>query len=49
MISSEMAEVMKISDRIIVMHEGSIGGTLSADEITKNNIMQAAFGGNKDE
>ena len=45
MISSEMAEVMSISDRIIVMHEGTINGELSGEEINKNSIMQAAFGG----
>ncbi len=47
MISSEMAEVQKVSDRVIVMHEGSITGELSIEEATKNNIMQAAFGGIK--
>lgn len=47
MISSEMAEIMKVSDRIIVMHEGEITGEISAEEVTKNNIMQAAFGGIK--
>lgn len=45
MISSEMAEVMSISDRIIVMHEGTVNGELSGEEINKNAIMQAAFGG----
>ena len=45
MISSEMAEVMQVSDRILVMHEGSISGELTAEEVTRNNIMQAAFGG----
>lgn len=45
MISSEIAEVMQISDRVIVMHEGSISGEISSEEVTKNNIMQAAFGG----
>ena len=45
MISSEMAEVMQVSDRILVMHEGSISGELTAEEVTSNNIMQAAFGG----
>lgn len=45
MISSEMAEIMKVSDRVIVMHEGEITGEISAKEVTKNNIMQAAFGG----
>lgn len=47
MISSEMAEIMQVSDRILVMHEGSITGELDAEEVTKNNIMQAAFGGIK--
>lgn len=47
MISSEMAEIMKVSDRVIVMHEGSITGELLAEEVTKNNIMHAAFGGVK--
>ncbi|MDY3249358.1 MAG: sugar ABC transporter ATP-binding protein [Candidatus Choladocola sp.] len=47
MISSEMAEVMKVSDRIVVMHEGEISGEVSGEEITKNRIMQAAFGGKR--
>lgn len=47
MISSEMNEVMQVSDRIIIMHEGSIKGEFSAREATKNNIMTAAFGGIK--
>ena len=45
MISSEMAEVMQVSDRILVMHEGSISGELTAEEVSLYNIMQAAFGG----
>ena len=47
MISSEMAEIQKVSDRVIVMHEGNITGELSIEEATKNSIMQAAFGGIK--
>ena len=47
MISSEMAEVMKVSDRIIVMHEGSISGEIPSGEVNRNKIMQAAFGGVK--
>jgi ribose transport system ATP-binding protein len=27
------------------MHEGNISGEVTAEEVTKNNIMQAAFGG----
>lgn len=49
MISSEMAEIMQVSNRILVMHEGSVTGELEAQEVTKSNIMQAAFGGIKDE
>lgn len=49
MISSEIAEVMQISDRVLVMHEGTISGEISAEEVTKNNIMQAAFGGGMEE
>lgn len=45
MVSSEIAEVMQVSDRVIVMHEGGISGEIASEEITKNNIMQAAFGG----
>ena len=48
MISSEMAEIQKVSDRVIVMHEGSITGELSIEEASKNSIMQAAFGGMKE-
>ena len=48
MISSEMSEVMQVSDRILVMHEGSISGELTAEEVTRNNIMQAASGGVKE-
>ena len=47
MISSEMAEVMKVSDRIIVMHEGSISGEIPSGEVNRNKIIQAAFVGVK--
>lgn len=49
MISSEIVEVTKISDRIIVMHEGEITGNLPIEEANKDNIMQAAFGGIKND
>lgn len=48
MISSEMSEIMQVSDRIIVMHEGTVTGEISAEEATKNRIMEAAFGGIKE-
>lgn len=44
MISSEMAEIQRVSDRVIVMHEGSITGEMSMEEATQTNIMNAAIG-----
>lgn len=43
-ISSEMAEIQKVSDRVIVMHEGSVTGEMSVDEATQATIMNAAIG-----
>lgn len=31
MISSEMQEILRVCDRILVMHEGEIAGELDAD------------------
>lgn len=44
MISSEMAEIQRISDRVIVMHEGCVTGEMSIHEATQTNIMNAAIG-----
>ena len=44
MISSEMAEIQKVSDRVIAMHEGSVTGEMSVDEATQATIMNAAIG-----
>lgn len=46
MISSEIEEIMKISNRIFVMHEGDLVAELSIEEAAKDNVIQAAFGGN---
>ncbi len=40
MISSELPEVMGMSDRILVYHEGRISGTIMRKEILDNNITQ---------
>ncbi len=45
MISSELPEILGMSDRILVMHEGEIAGELSRDEATQERIMQLATGG----
>ncbi|MDD5954362.1 MAG: sugar ABC transporter ATP-binding protein [Firmicutes bacterium] len=42
MISSEMPEVIGISDRIIVMHEGKVTGELTGDAINEHNIIMLA-------
>ncbi|WP_330398373.1 sugar ABC transporter ATP-binding protein [Lachnoclostridium sp. An138] len=40
MISSEMPELIGMSDRIMVMHQGRLTGKLEADEITGNKEIQ---------
>ena len=44
MISSDMEEVLHISDRVAVMHEGVLTGILERSECTEENIMQLAVG-----
>ena len=47
MISSELPEIMGISDRILVMHEGKLNGEFLKDEATQEDIIFHATGGNK--
>lgn len=44
MISSELPEIMGMSDRILVMHRGRICGDFSREEATEEEIMRAATG-----
>jgi ribose transport system ATP-binding protein len=44
MISSDMEEVISVSDRIVVMHEGQITGILAQEECTEQEIMNLAVG-----
>lgn len=44
MISSEMPEIMGLSDRIIVIHENKITGDLTREEATQEKIMRCAVG-----
>ncbi|NQT60848.1 MAG: sugar ABC transporter ATP-binding protein [Bacteroidetes bacterium] len=44
MVSSEMPEILSISDRIIVMHEGELSGELQRSEATQEKILQLATG-----
>ena len=43
-ISSDMQELLGMSDRIIVMHEGSIMGELSREEATQDKVLRLASG-----
>jgi inositol transport system ATP-binding protein len=45
MISSELPEVLGMSDRIVVMQEGIIQGILDRSEATQENIMELATKG----
>lgn len=45
MISSDMEELLGMSDRILVMHEGVISGELQGDDRTEANVMRLATGG----
>lgn len=44
MISSDMEEVLHLSDRVAVMYEGEITGVLGRPDCTEENIMQLAVG-----
>ena len=44
LISSEMPEIIGMSHRVLVMHEGRIKGELESNEISEKNIMRYASG-----
>jgi ribose transport system ATP-binding protein len=44
MISSDMEEIINVSDRIAVMHEGEITGVLERADCNEQNVMQLAIG-----
>ena len=43
-VSSEMEEVLSMSDRVIVMHEGQITGQLDRSQLSEEAVMQLATG-----
>jgi ribose transport system ATP-binding protein len=45
MISSDMEEVIGVSDRIVVMREGAISGYLARREFSEENVMRLAVAG----
>ncbi len=44
LVSSEMPEVLGMSDRIIVMHEGRISGEFNAKDANQENLLACAVG-----
>jgi len=46
MISSELPEILKMSNRIIVMHEGRISGEIAAEESSEDVVLNYAMGVN---
>ncbi len=44
MISSELPEVLGMADRILVMRQGTIEREFSGDDLTEQQIMEAATG-----
>ena len=44
LISSELAEIIGISDRVLVMREGRIAGELTGSEMNQENIVALATG-----
>jgi ribose transport system ATP-binding protein len=47
MISSDMEELLGVSDRIGVMHEGRLAGVLDRTEATEETVMTLATGGHR--
>lgn len=44
MISSELPEILGMSDRVMVMHEGEVTGILEKEEMNQENILKLASG-----
>lgn len=45
MISSDLEEVLRLSDRVLVMHEGRLAGELSRADLSEEAVMKLATGG----
>jgi ribose transport system ATP-binding protein len=42
MISSELQEVVGLSDRVVVLAQGYVAGEVTGDDITEESIMRLA-------
>ena len=47
MVSSDMPEVISMSDRVMVMKGGRIVGELTGDDVTEENVLELSIGGRK--
>jgi len=45
LITSELPELLLMSDRIMVMHRGRVTAMLDRDEATQEKVLHAAMGG----
>jgi ribose transport system ATP-binding protein len=45
MISSDLEEVLGMSDRVLVLHQGQVAGELDRSRLSETNVMQLATGG----
>jgi ribose transport system ATP-binding protein len=45
MITSDMEELLGMSDRVVVMHEGKLAGELTRDRLSEEAVMRPATGG----
>lgn len=44
LVSSEMQEILGLSDRVVVFHEGQVAGELTKNELSQERIMELATG-----
>lgn len=45
LISSDLEEILRLSDRVLVMHEGRLAGELGRAELSEEAVMRLATGG----
>ncbi|MGX7107968.1 sugar ABC transporter ATP-binding protein [Facklamia miroungae] len=45
MVSSDLPEIIGVSDRVLVIHEGQVNGCLTQEELSEERIMTLATGG----
>lgn len=48
LVSSDMPEILGMSDRVLVLHEGKLSAQFSREQATQERIMAAAIGKNKE-